>query len=162
MSENIEDIPLKRRFVVDTVALISYSAHIFNVPSKISQKGLSYIDIALNSYNSKYLIIIPSIVFIEIFDKWFRGNTTANQEFRAKFIAEVFNPIKLTPNIEIRELDIEVLKSFLDLKDENIKLENRDKIVLATAVVLKSALITSDTKIREYCNKYKVIPEIIT
>ena len=162
MSVNIEDVLIKRRFVVDTVALISYFSYIFNVPSKISQKGLSYIDIALKDYNSKYLITIPSVVFIEIFDKWFCGNTTANKEFRAKLIAEVFNPIKLAPNIEIRELDIEVFKSFLDLKDNNIKIENRDKIVLATAVILDSSLITSDTKIKEYCHKYRVIPEIIS
>lgn len=112
--------------------------------------------------NSKYLIIIPGVVFIEIFDKWFRGNTRADEEFRAKFISEVFNRIKLAPNIEIRELDIEVLKSFLDLQDKNIKLENRDKIVLATDVILQSSLITSDTMLKEYCDKYKVIPEIIS
>ncbi|WP_414548521.1 PIN domain-containing protein [Anabaena sp. CCY 0017] len=143
--------------MIDTVALISYFAHIFNVPSKISQKGLSYIDIAFKDYNSKYLIIIPGVVFIEIFDKWFRGNTTENKEFRAKFISEVFNPIKLAPNIEIRELDIEVLESFLDLKDENINLENRDKIVLATAIILNSPLITCDTKLKCTLTNYLTI-----
>jgi len=168
VSVNIENIIQKRRFVIDTVALISYFAHIFthhpifDVKSKISPKGLSYIDTAFKDYNSRYLIIIPSVVFIEIFDKWFRGNNIADEEFRAMFIAEVFNPIKLAPNIEIRELDFEVLESFLDLKDENARLENRDKIVLATAVVLKSPLITSDTKLKEFQDKYKVISEIIS
>ncbi|MEH2283354.1 MAG: hypothetical protein V7K90_18815 [Nostoc sp.] len=162
MSRNIETILDKRRFVIDTVALISYFAHIFNEPSKISPKGLLYIDTAFKHYDSNYLITIPSIIFIEIFDKWFRGNTTANEEFRAKFIAEVFNPIRASPNIEIRELDIEVLESFLDLNDQNINLENRDKIVLASAVVLKSPLITSDTKIKYYLEKYNIIPGIIS
>jgi len=162
VSVNIEDILQKKRFVIDTVALISYFAHIFNVTSKISQKGLSYIDMSFKDYNSKYLIIIPGVVFIEIFDKYFGGNSAANKEFRAKFISEVFNPIKLAPNIEIRELDIEILESFLDLRDENIKLENRDKIILATAVILKSPLITSDTMLKKYCEKYRVIPEIIS
>lgn len=162
MSVNIEHTIEKKRFVIDTVALISYFAHIFNIESRISRQGLSYIDTAFKDYNSKYLIIIPSVVFIEIFDKWFRGNNTADEEFRAKFISEVFHPIKLAPSIEIRELDIEILESFLDLKDESTNLENRDKIILATAVVLKSSLITSDTKLKVYRDKYQVIPEIIS
>ncbi len=161
MSTNIEKIPSKRRFVIDTVALISYFAHIFKEESKISKKALSYIDKALKYDENSYLITIPSVVFIEIFDKWFGGRTTADEEFRAKFISEVFNPIKSSDNIEIREIDMEVLQSYLYLKDENINLENRDKIVLAKAMILNSPLITSDTKIKLYNEKYKVIPEII-
>ncbi|HBB31001.1 MAG TPA: hypothetical protein DDZ80_10345 [Cyanobacteria bacterium UBA8803] len=104
---------------------------------------------------------IPSTVFVEIFDKWFRGKNSEDEEFRAKFISEIFNPIKFLPNIEIRELDIEILENFLRLDDPDINLENRDKIVLATAVVLESPLITSDSKIKKYVERYKNIPDLI-
>jgi len=154
-------MPNKTRFVIDTMALISYFAEVFNVQSKISKKGLSYINTVFQS-DSNYLMTIPSIVFVEIFDKWFGGVTPRDEEFRAKFISEIFNPIKLCPNIEIREIDIEVLEKFLHLNDPYINLENRDKIVLASAEVLQAQLITSDTKIKEYVGKYKNIPKIIS
>ncbi|NET56162.1 MAG: hypothetical protein F6K47_08295 [Symploca sp. SIO2E6] len=52
--------------------------------------------------------------------------------------------------------------SFHGKDDPYINLENRDKIVLASAVVLESPLITSDGKIKEYVEKYKnIIPAII-
>lgn len=157
----IDSVPIKRRFVIDTTALISYFAHIFNVPSQISSKGLSYITRVFQS-DGDYLMTIPSTVFVEIFDKWFRGKNTTNEEFRAKFISEVFNVIKFSPNIEIRELDIEILENFLRLDDPDINLENRDKIVLASAVTLKSPLITSDAKIKKYVERYKNIPDLIS
>lgn len=143
------------------MALISYFSQLFNVPSQISPKGLSYIGKVFQS-DSDYLMTIPSVVFVEIFDKWFRGVTPTDEEFRAKFISEIFKPIKSCPNIEIRELDMEVLEQFLHLDDPYINLENRDKIVLASAVVLESPLITSDGKIKEYVEKHKNIPAIIS
>jgi len=158
---NTDLILAKTRFVIDTTALISYFAELFDRQSQISPKGLSYIEKVFQS-DSDYLMTIPSIVFVEIFDKWFRGVTPRHEEFRAKFISEIFNPIKLCPNIEIREIDIEVLEKFLHLNDPYIKLENRDKIVLASAEVLQAQLITSDRKIKKYVDKYQNIPKIIS
>jgi hypothetical protein len=161
VSSNINLFSRKYRFVIDTTALISFFSILFNVQSQISHEGLSLIKKSFQA-ESNYLMTIPSIVFVEIFDKWFRGKSMVNQEFRARFMSEVFNPIKISPNIEIRELDIEVLEKFLYLNDPIINLENRDKIVLASAVVLESPLITSDRKIRTYVNKHKSIPNIIS
>jgi hypothetical protein len=161
VSLNINSFPQKYRFVIDTTALISFFSVLFDVPSRISPTGLSFINKSFQ-VESNYLMTIPSIVFVEIFDKWFRGNSISNQEFRAKFISEVFNPIKISPNIEIRGLDIEVLEEFLYLNDPIINLENRDKIVLASAIVLESPLITSDRKIKTYVNKHRSIPNIIS
>jgi hypothetical protein len=161
VSLNINPLSQKYRFVIDTTALISFFPILFDVPSRISPKGLSLIKKSFQA-ESNCLMTIPSIVFVEIFDKWFRGKNIVNQEFRAKFISEVFNPIKISPNIEIRELDIEVLEKFLYLNDPIINLENRDKIVLASAIVLESPLITSDRKIRTYVKKHNSIPEIIS
>lgn len=160
INTNINAELIKRRYVIDTNALISYFSSIFDVPPQVSSKGLSIIHKAFQD-NSDCLAIIPSVVFVEIFDKWFRDNNITGEEFRAKFISEVIVPIKNSPNIQIRELDKEILESFLSLNDTYIKLENRDRIILATAVVLNSYLITSDRKIKEYVEKYQVIPGII-
>ncbi len=104
----------------------------------------------------------PSVIFVEIFDKWFRERNSSSEEFRAKFIAEVYKPIKANPNIEIREIDLEVLQNFLKLDDSTINLENRDRIILASAVTLNAPLITSDRKVQRYFTKYRIIPQIIT
>ncbi len=76
---------------------------------------------------------------MEIFDKWFRNNN--GEEFQAKFRTEVFEPVRQAPNIEIREVDAEVLEMFLSLQDSDINLENRDRLILASAAVLKAPLI---------------------
>lgn len=149
------------RFVIDTTALISYFCRVFEQPSQISKKGLLYLDKVFKGQDN-YLMVIPSIVFVEIFDKWFRERNSSSEEFRAKFIAEVYKPIKANPNIEIREIDLEVLQNFLDLDDSIINLENRDRIILASAVTLNAPLITSDRKVQKYFTKYRIIPQIIT
>ena len=150
----------KQRIVIDTTALISYFEFVFNKGSRISNKAKSLIDVAFE-FDDKILLTIPSIVFVEIFDKWFRGDSTKDEEFRAKFRAEVFERIRQAPNIEIREIDIEVLENFVLLDDSDINLENHDRLILAAAVALGSSLITSDNKIHTYVEKYKVIPSVI-
>lgn len=157
---DIDSVPSKKRFVIDTNALISYFSDIFNVPTHISSRGLLYISKAFQN-DSEYLMTIPSIVFVEIFDKWFRGENAVGEEFRAKFISEIFNPIKFSPNVEIREIDLEVLENFLKLNDPDISLENRDRIVLASAVTLEAPLITSDSQIKKYVERYRNIPDLI-
>jgi len=59
-------------------------------------------------------------------------------------------------------MDIEVIENFLRLDDSLINLENRDKIILASAITLNVALITSDRKIKKYFAKHRIIPQIIT
>lgn len=161
MSVSISLVKTSFRFVIDTTTLISYFSKVFGQSSKISQSGLTYLDRVFQGHPN-YTMIIPSTVFIEIFDKWFRETNNYGEEFRAKFISEVYNPIKSNPNIEIREIDIEVLKNFLDLDDPIVNLENRDKIILASAITLNAALITSDRRIKKYFTKYRVIPQLIT
>lgn len=150
----------KKRIVVDTTAVISYFSSIFERGSQITPNGLSIIRDAFE-LDDKIVMIIPSIVFVEIFDKWFLGSREKDEEFRAKFFAEVMHPIQKSPNMEIREIDDEVIEQFLELYDENIGLEQRDRIILASAVVLNAYLITSDKKIISFQNKYKKLPGII-
>ena len=66
------------------------------------------------------------------------------------------------PNIEIREIDAEILKMFLLLEDPDINLENSDRLILASAAVLESPLITSDTDMTKYARKHQLVPSIIS
>ncbi len=159
MNINTETQLVKNRFVVDTTALISYFDFVFEQGSQISKKGLELIKNAFLTEH-KTILIIPGVVFVEIFDKWFRNHN--GQEFRAKFRAEVFEPVRQAPNIEIREVDDEVLEMFLSLQDSDINLENRDRLILASAAVLKAPLITSDGKVIRFVNKHKIIPYVVS
>ena len=151
----------KLRFVVDTTALISYFSDLFKQGSQISKRALSIIENAFLEEDSA-VIIIPSIVFVEIFDKWFRGTKIVDEEFRARFIVDVFGTIRQASNFEIREIDAEVLERFLSLEDLDINLENHDRIILASAIVLESPLITSDGKIISYIRKHRVASSFIS
>ena len=148
-------IPEKTRVVIDTTALISYFCLVFNRDPKISQTAINLIRQAFQE-ESRVLLIIPSIVFVEIFDKWIR-----NEEVQVKIRSEVLEPIKQSPNIEIRPIDIEILENFINLTDDDIKLENHDRLILASAVALNAPLITSDKKIRKFVLKHHVIPQVI-
>lgn len=147
---------MSRQFaVIDTTALISYFSAVFNRPSQISEDATKLIRHAFQSDND-VLLSIPSIVFVEIFDKWI-----VNDEFRAMFMSEVLEVIAQCPNIEIKPIDEEVLQMFVSISDSVANLENHDKIILASAMTLQWPLITSDSKIVKYVKKHKVIPAII-
>ena len=150
---------IKNRFVIDTTALISYFDLIFEQQSKISKEGIRIIRDAFQT-EYKTILIIPGVVFVEIFDKWLQEK--CSEEFQAKLRAEVFTPIYQAPNIEIREIDREILEIFVTLQDQNINLENRDRLILASAVVLDAPLITSDRKIKKFVKKHKSIPYIVS
>jgi predicted nucleic acid-binding protein len=159
VSLDIDSYSEKSRFVVDTTALISYFDIVFEQGTQISKKATRLIETAFET-EYENILIIPGVVFVEIFDKWFRKNR--GEEFRAKFRAEVFEPIRQAPNIEIREVDEEVLETFLALQDYDVNLENRDRLILASAIVLNAPLITSDGKVIKFVKKHKVIPNIVS
>ena len=145
----------KQFVVIDTTALISCFSTIFKQQSQISEDAINLIQHAFQS-DSDILLSIPSIVFVEIFDKW-----VVDDEFRAMFVSEVLEVVSQCPNIEIKPIDEEVLQMFISLSDSVVNLENHDKIILASAMALQWPLITSDSKIIKYVKKYKVIPTII-
>ncbi len=145
----------RRNAVIDTTALISFFTNVFKRPSQISDRAIKLIQDAFQS-DSNVLLSIPAIVFIEVFDKWI-----VTDEFRAMFIAEVLELISQYPNIEIKPIDKEVLQQFISLNTIAPDLENHDKIILASAMMLEWPLITSDEKIIKFVNKSKVIPNII-
>ena len=146
---------MNKRYVVDTTALISFFSNIFNRPSQISADATKIMHNAFQS-DSNILLSIPSIVFVEIFEKWI-----VDDEFRAMFVSEVFEVILQSPNIEIKPIDDEVLHQFIYLNVPGSDLENHDKIILASAMMLQWPLITSDSKLVKYVKKNKVIPSIL-
>jgi hypothetical protein len=151
---------MKRRYVLDSTSIISCFPEIFQETPKISRESIRIIKTAMKDEDS-HVLVIPSVVFVEIFDKWFRGDGLEGEEFRARFNAEIYGPVKTAPNVEIREVDVEILEKFLALHDPIVNLENHDKIVLATASVLNAALITSDRNLRRFNSRYSVVSEVL-
>jgi len=143
------------RYVMDTNAVISYFKEVFNQPSKISRKAINLINKAFD-VESNVRISIPSMAFIEIYD-----NLLNDEEILKKFRLDVFVKIKEASNFEIKSLEKEVIENILKIKDDYINLENHDKIFLASAMMLKCPLITSDVMITDYVKYYKVIPAVI-
>ena len=56
---------MKQKYVIDTTALMSYFSSTFEIQNKMSQHALDIISQAFN--NDSIILLIPSIVFVEIF-----------------------------------------------------------------------------------------------
>jgi len=142
-------------FVTDTVSLVSYFSKEFKDTQKLSKKARTIIDNALSIYPLRVKLSIPSVVFVEIYDKWFRNEETAK---RLRY--EVFDVITKSPNIEIKPIEEEVLENVLKIGDELDRHDMHDKIILASAIMLNCPIITVDTKIIGYLKKHPIIPYI--
>src|SRR4051794_40493213 len=124
MNSHIRPIQRAFRFVVDTTTLVSYFSLVFyDATPQISPQAIALIDDVFRP-GSRRLMVIPSIVFVEIFDIWFRGNLPSDEEYRAKIKAEVYRRIKANPQVEIREIDSEIMEVLLSLQDPIVNLEN--------------------------------------
>jgi len=141
----------KIRYVIDTNGLISYYSNIFkNAPDyngspTISKKAENTIREAICSSEGNILLSIPSIIFIEIFQKWLR-----KEEFSKQFFYEIFTPLKDAPNVEIRSIDKELLENLMKVEGYLENHELHDKIVVAAAMTLECPLITFDSKIIKF------------
>jgi predicted nucleic acid-binding protein len=147
---------MTRLYVLDTTSLISHFSQVFSRPSVISSRAHALIEVAFRSGPQSVQLSIPSVVFVEIFDKFLR-----NAEFAAKFYYEVLMPIQASPNIEIKPIEREVLDNMLAIGGELANHEVHDKLILASAMMLQCPLITSDEKVIKFVEKYKVIPAIV-
>lgn len=147
----------KIRYVVDTTSIISYFKDVFKVSSKISSKAIDIIENAFNDEN--IILFIPSIVFVEIFSKWFK-----DEEFASKIRYNVYEKLRIQENISIEPFDKEVLENFIKITDfkSRYNFDNHDKQILATAMKYNSALITSDKCLIKYNRYHRVIPCIIS
>lgn len=142
-------------YVVDTTAIISFFPEIFGRGSAISSAALKIMEAGFSGVREVRLSI-PSIVFVELFEKWH-----AEEETAGMIRYNIFHKIVAAEYVEIRSLDHEVLENFTKLDDNVENLENHDKIVLASAMTLNCPLITSDGKIQSYVSKHRVIPRVI-
>jgi PIN domain nuclease of toxin-antitoxin system len=122
----------------------------------LSRKTKLIISEAIFSESTDIRLSIPSIVFIEIYEKWLR-----TEEFSKRFFYEVYNKLRESANIETRSIDREILEALIEIDGILINHDLHDKIVLATAIVLESYLITTDKKVIQYVSERNSIPGII-
>ncbi len=148
---------MDRLYVTDTNSLVSYFHDVFGRDSGLSAKARRIIMHALDSSPSGVGLSIPAVVFLEIFEKWF-----TDEEFARKFHYEIFEPIALSPNIEIKPIDQEVLENLLKIRGDLSHHDIHDKIILASAMMLQCPLITTDEAIIKYVTSHRVIPSIIS
>ncbi len=146
---------MTKRFVADTCAILSYYHGIIGSEISVSDDSMNLLFNAFSGSSSVYLSI-PSIVFVEVYEKW-----CSTKEMILKIQYEILNPILELPNIEIREIDDEILMNVFRLDDSIENLEAPDKIILSSAMSLFCPLITSDRKIINYVNRDQVIPSTI-
>jgi len=153
----LENIIMGQLFVIDTTAIISFFSDIFEDKPKISQRGLDIIREALYSQSTSIRVVLPSIVFVELHEKW-----CISEEISKRIYYEIFVRCNVAPNIEIASMEKEVLLNFVRIDDEIENLENHDKIIVATAMMHNAPIITNDPKIIKYARKAGVIPDVIS
>jgi PIN domain nuclease of toxin-antitoxin system len=150
---------MRKLYVIDTNCLIAFYQNVFrnannyNGSPELSTKTKTIISQAIISQASDVRLSIPSVVFIEIFEKWLNS-----EEFSRKFFYDVFTPLKLSPNIEIRPIDREVLENLIRIGGNLENHDLHDKLILATAMSLESPLITTDSAIIKYVLSCKSVP----
>lgn len=147
---------MKQKYIIDTTALMSYFADVFGIKSKVSQDAINIINEAFEE--KKHLLLIPSIVFIEIFSKQF-----TSPEKAARIRYAVYERIKSCENISIESIDQEILECFILIKDieNDHNFDNHDKLIFATAIKYQAPLITSDLRLIRYNKRKKLIPRIL-
>lgn len=144
-------------FVIDTTSLISHFPSVFGRPSRLTKKAHHIISKGFDNYSSEIQLSIPALVFVEIYEKWI-----TSEEFAEKFYYEVVRPILESTNIEIKPIEREVLECVLQIGGSLSSHEIHDKLILASAIMLNSPLITSDEAVIDYVNETKVIPYVVT
>ena len=139
---------IHRMYVLDTCAIISYFKNIFNDDKEISTEIHNEISLALQNYrnqSSPVRLIIPSMAFIEIRDKW-----CISDEIRERIRYEVFIPFAQSGNIHICPFEDNIVKRALYLDKFDYSFDNHDRYFIATAIEYACPLITSDTEIKKY------------
>lgn len=152
---------IRRLYVIDTSALISFYRSIFahairyNGSPCLSNRTSEIIQEAIYAGGSDIRISIPSVVFVEIYEKWLDC-----EEFSRMFFYEIYIPLKRSVNIEIRSIDREVLENLLRIDGKLSNHDLHDRLVLASAMALGAPLITTDDVLTAYVNEKKVVPKV--
>ena len=148
---------MKELYVVDTNAIIATFPDVFHRTHNYSPNIIRKIKSAIFDDFSRIRISIPSVVFLELHDKFCKS-----EEITSKIFYEVFFPIKDSNFIEIRSLDKELIEIVLQLDGVLTNHDMHDKIIYSTAVILNCCLISSDSVLKENNLKTKMIPNIIS
>ncbi len=153
---------MRKLYVIDTNSLIAFYHDVFkDAPAyqgspELSLRARGVINQAITSQMTGIRLSIPSVVFIEIYEKWLR-----TEEFSRKFYYEVFSPLKRSPNVEVRPIDREVLENLIHIGGNLKNHDLHDKIILASAITLEALLITTATYVINYVRERDVIPGIL-
>jgi PIN domain nuclease of toxin-antitoxin system len=118
-------------YVADTHSLVWY----FTDDTHLSEKALKAFELTAQ----EGMIIIPSIVLAEIIFISKKGRITLTFEETLKRIEEY-------DNFDIAALDADILKEADKIEAD---LEMHDKLIVATSLYFKTALITRDQRIRK-------------
>lgn len=136
------------RYVIDTHAVIWYFSKQFDQANCNSNKINCIIDEILNDPFTTKRLVVPSIVFVEIFDKFC---LTADDSRRIFF--DCFMPLDDCDNVEIREIDKEVVDSVLAIQGKLASHEINDKLIVAIGLILDGVLITKDPVIQNFAKE---------
>lgn len=134
-----------KQIVLDTCAVISYFDEQFGAGSTISRKGLDIVEEALESLHTPYRLLIPSIVFVEIMDKWF-----INEERQSQLYFNVFTRLVNCDNVAIRPLSCETLYILSTLHGSLHRHDLHDKLIVSVALEMDAFLMTSDGPVKTY------------
>lgn len=145
------------RYVVDTCSLIRYFGWVFDERRDICGRARGILDEALSSTPRRTKVSFPSVVFVEIYDKWCR-----DEESKARIYCEVHAPVAASPNIEIRPIDIEILEMLAKVGGNLKHHEINDKIIVASAMVLSCPIVTTDPEIITFARRCELIPAVIS
>lgn len=141
-----------QHFVFDTVSFINYHCDFFNEKSRLSSGTIENLRRCFSADFVNYKLIVPSIIFVEIFDKQLKTDERA-----ARFKSEILSKYLDCEDVEIKNIDKEVLHLYANIDNNIIKLETHDKIILSSAIQMNGKLITNDAKIKEYVEKTNVV-----
>lgn len=118
-------------YVTDTHSLVWY----FTDDPRLSRKALK----AFEETTEEGTIIVPSIVLAEIIFIAKKGRITLTFE-------QTLGRIEEYENFDIAALDAEILKVLDKIEAD---MEMHDKLIVATSLYFKTALITRDKRIKE-------------
>ena len=152
---------MRELYVIDTTALISFFDGVFRHSSKyngsrpLSNRVNRIIREAVFSKGTHIRLSIPTVVFIELYEKWL-----GSEEFCRRFFYEAYIPIKQSSNIEIRPIDREVLENLMQIGGILKNHDLHDRLILASAMALYAPLITTDKEIVKYIKRNRVVPSV--
>jgi predicted nucleic acid-binding protein len=144
------------KVVADTNAVISYFSEIFGTEQSLSGRGRNCFEGAFGYGDCGIRMVIPSVVFLEIYDKWM-----SDEESAARINSQIFRLAESKEYIEIRPLDREVLEATAKLSVLLDGHEVNDIIIFATAVVLGWPLVSSDSVLRTFNQATGLIPDVL-